>query len=206
MQNLSPGEDWRMRRYDVSGAASTIYTKTGDDGTTGRLFGGRVGKDDALVEACGDTDEAVAVLGSARRALHEDGQLELSQLVQRLLRELFVVGADLMTNPRARDRAAPGLSRVTPDMVDALERAIDDLVARRPLKPVFIVPGATRASAAIDVARAVVRRAERHTIRAARAGADVSDQVVVYLNRLSDLLFVLARHAAGEVDEPPSHE
>ncbi|MCK0112202.1 cob(I)yrinic acid a,c-diamide adenosyltransferase [Ornithinimicrobium sp. F0845] len=191
----------------MSGEASAIYTKTGDDGTTGRLFGGRLGKDDALVEACGDTDEAVAVLGTARQALRdEDGDAELADLVLRLQRELFVVGADLMTNPRARDRGTPGQSQVSPEMVDVLERTIDDLVARRPLRPVFIVPGATRASAALDVARTVVRRAERHTISAARAGAEVSDQVVVYLNRLSDLLFVLGRHAAGEVEEPPSHD
>ncbi|NLG21904.1 MAG: cob(I)yrinic acid a,c-diamide adenosyltransferase [Actinomycetales bacterium] len=196
----------------MSGEASAIYTKTGDDGTTGRLFGGRVGKDDALVEACGDTDEAVAVLGAARQALRDGdsvegtvGDTELADLVLRLQRELFVVGADLMTNPRARDRGTPGQSQVSPDMVDLLERTIDDLVARRPLQPVFIVPGATRASVALDVARTVVRRAERHTIAAARAGAVVSDHVIVYLNRLSDLLFVLARHAAGEVQEPPSH-
>lgn len=191
----------------MSGEASSVYTKTGDDGTTGRLFGGRVGKDDALVEACGDTDEAVAVLGGARQALRdEDQDAELADLVLRLQRELFVVGADLMTNPRARDRATPGQSQVSPGMVDGLERTIDALVARRPLRPVFLVPGATRASVALDIARTVVRRAERHTIHAARAGAQVSDQVVVYLNRLSDLLFVLARHAAGEVEEPPSHE
>lgn len=191
----------------MSGEASAIYTKTGDDGTTGRLFGGRVGKDDLLVEACGDTDEAVAVLGGARQALRdEDGDTELTELVLRLQRELFVLGADLMSNPRARDRATPGQSQVSAEMVDALERTIDDLTARRPLRPVFIVPGATRSSVALDVARTVVRRAERHTIRAARGGAEVSDQVVVYLNRLSDLLFVLGRHAAGEVEEPPSHD
>ena len=190
----------------MAGEASAIYTKTGDDGTTGGLFGGRLGKDDALVEACGDTDEAVAVLGGARQALGEEGDAALAELVLRLQRELFVVGADLMTNPRARDRGTPGQSQVSPGMIDALERTIDDLVAERPLQPVFIVPGATRASVALDVARTVVRRAERHTIAAARAGADVSDQVLVYLNRLSDLLFVLARRAAGEVQEPPSHD
>src|SRR5699024_5826067 len=168
---------------------------------------GRVGKDAALVEACGDADEAIAVLGQARQALaEEDRQGELVELVLHLQRELFVVGADLMTNPHARDRGTPGQSQVSAEMVDGLERTIDDLVARRPLQPVFIVPGATRASAALDVARTVVRRAERHTIRAAREGAEVSDQVLVYLNRLSDLLFVLGRHAAGEVQEPPSHE
>lgn len=191
----------------MTGEASSIYTKTGDDGTTGRLFGGRVGKDDVLVEACGDVDEAISMLGAAREALrNDDGDQARAALVLHLQRQLFVVGADLMTNPRARDRATPGVSQVGAEMVEEVERTIDDLVAQRPLRPVFIVPGATRASVALDLGRTVVRRAERHTIRAARAGEAVSDDVVVYLNRLSDLLFVLARHAAGEVDEPPSHE
>ena len=187
----------------MTGEASSIYTKTGDDGTTGRLFGGRVGKDDSVMEACGDIDEAVAALGVAREALEDP---EAAELVLRLQRHLFVVAADLMANPRARDRLTEGVSQVGAGMVDEVERTIDRLVADRPLRPVFIVPGATRASAALDLARTVARRAERHTIRAAREGAAVSDHVLVYLNRLSDLLYVLARHAAGESEEPPSHD
>ncbi len=138
-----------------------IYTKTGDDGTTGLLFGGRVGKDDLVTEAYGTTDEAVAALGLAR-ALTDDEAIAAEVLA--LQRELFVVGADLATNPDARDRLEPGVSLVTHEMVGALEAQIDTLVAERPLPQVFIVPGANPASAAIDLARSIVRRAERAVV------------------------------------------
>lgn len=194
---------------------TAIYTKTGDDGTTGRLFGGRVPKDDALVEACGDIDEAVAALGVARQALDEaaDGSAphrgaeaaDLSARVLHLQRQMFVVAADLMANPRARARLVPGISLAGADLTDGLERAIDELVERRQLRPVFVVPGTTRASGALDLARAVLRRAERHTIRARAQDQHVSDEIITWLNRAGDLLYVLARHAVGDLDEPPSH-
>ena len=177
-----------------------IYTKTGDDGTTGLLFGGRVGKDDLVTEAYGTTDEAVAALGLAR-ALTEDEEIAAAVLV--LQRDLFVVGADLATNPEERDRLDPGVSLVTEDMVGALEAQIDALVAERPLPQVFIVPGANPASAAIDLARSIVRRAERAVVALERAERAPNPAVRVYLNRLSDLLFVLARRQAGE-SEPAS--
>lgn len=194
---------------------TTIYTKTGDDGTTGRLFGGRVAKDNTLVDACGDIDEAVAALGVARQALDEaaddspsDGGGEAADLSARVLqvqRQLFVIAADLMANPRARARLVPGISLAGPELTDGLERAIDELVERRPLRPVFVVPGTTRASAALDLARAVLRRAERHTIGARGQDQQVSDDVIAWLNRAGDLLYVLARHAVGDGEEPPSH-
>lgn len=187
----------------VSEPASTIYTKTGDDGTTGRLFGGRVTKDDLLIEACGDVDETVAALGVAREALQDNP--ELSQLVLDLQRHLFVVAADLSANPRARHRLTPEVSLVVATMTDDLERRIDRMTEEQALRPVFIVPGATRASAAMDLARTVARRAERHLIRARVAGHIVSPEVVAYLNRLSDLLYVLARRVAGTAEEPVSH-
>lgn len=191
----------------MSSDASHIYTKTGDDGTTGRLFGGRVGKDDVLIEACGDIDETVAALGVARAELDEDarGELDLAGLILSTQRRLFVVAADLMANPHARDRLQPGVSLVVAADVAALEAAIDELVAAHPLRPVFIVPGSTRASAALDLARGVARRAERHTVAAARAGHLVSDPVLLVLNRLSDLLYVMARACAGNA-EAPSHD
>ncbi len=186
-------------------SASTIYTKTGDDGTTGRLFGGRLAKDSPLVEVTGDVDEAVAALGLARAALADSVEaVEAAALVLRLQRDLFVVAADLSANPRARGRLVPGISLVTAEMVDRLEREIDRLVDERPLRPVFVVPGATTASAALDLARAVVRRAERAVTRLPAADRGGSP-VLPYLNRLGDLLFVLARHAAGAADEEPSH-
>lgn len=188
----------------MTDSASTIYTKTGDDGTTGRLFGGRVSKSDLLVEVCGDIDESVAALGVAREALHDDQ--DLASLVLRLQRHLFVVAADLSGSPRARHQLVPGISLATPEMVDELEREVDRLVAQRPLRPVFVVPGATRASAALDLARAVTRRAERHVIRIGAEERTGSPTVVPYLNRLSDLLFVLARKAAGTATEEVSHE
>jgi cob(I)alamin adenosyltransferase len=184
--------------------ASTIYTKTGDDGTTGRLFGGRVTKDDLLIEACGDVDETVAALGVAREALQDNP--ELSDLVLDLQRHLFVVAADLTANPRARHRLTQGVSLVVPTMTDDLERVIDRLTALQPLRPVFIVPGGTRASAAVDLARTVARRAERHVIRVRASGHTVSPDLVAYLNRLSDLLYVLARRVAGAAEEPVSHD
>ena len=182
---------------------SRIYTKTGDDGTTGLLYGGRVPKDDGLVGVCGDLDEAVAALGAARAAGLEP---RLAQLVLRLQRELFASAADLAANPRQRHRLVPDISLVTAQMTAGLEQLIDDLVAERPLRPVFVVPGATQAGALLDLARAVVRRAERHAIQARTGGRPVSDEVLRYLNRLSDLLFVLARHAAGDAEEPASHD
>lgn len=179
-----------------------IFTKTGDDGTTGLLFGGRVSKADALVEAYGDVDEAVAALGVARAA---GADAELAELLLALQRDLFVVAADLAANPRRRERLDPETSRVDPARVDAVEQTIDRLVGERPLRPVFVVPGANALSAALDLARTVVRRAERQTVRAAGEGHEISPHVVAYLNRLGDLVYVLARRAAGADDEPPSH-
>ncbi|WP_127573583.1 cob(I)yrinic acid a,c-diamide adenosyltransferase [Georgenia faecalis] len=192
-----------------------IYTRTGDDGTTGLFFGGRIDKADVLMDACGDVDEAVAVLGVAR-ARCEDGTQDggpdaaeavaLAALLLGFQRELFVVAADLATHPERRRRLEPGVSLVSAEMVDGLERLIDAEVARRPLRPVFIVPGATALSAALDHARTVVRRAERHALRARAAGHVVTEDAARYLNRLSDLLFVLARSAAGDAEEPASHD
>ena len=179
-----------------------IYTRAGDDGTTGLFLGGRVSKADALMSACGDIDEAVAVLGVARAAIEDPA---LAEEVLGRQRDLFVVAADLATNPAHRDRLQPGVSLVTGPMVAHLEQAIDERVALRPLRPVFLVPGANAASAHLDHARAVVRRAERAVVGLRDAGAVVTEECLRYLNRLSDLLFVLARDAAGE-PEPASHD
>jgi cob(I)alamin adenosyltransferase len=176
-----------------------IYTKTGDDGTTGLLYGGRVRKDDAATEAYGTTDEAVAVLGIARAA----ADTAMSEEILDLQRELFVVGADLATNPDERAKLEPGVSLVTPEMTERLERRLDELVAERSLPDAFIVPGANEASAGLDHARSVVRRAERNVVAFEQGERAVNPEVRRYLNRLSDLLFVLARRAAGE-DEPTS--
>ncbi|MBI3648526.1 MAG: cob(I)yrinic acid a,c-diamide adenosyltransferase [Actinobacteria bacterium] len=179
-----------------------IYTKTGDDGTTGLLYGGRVAKSDLVTEAYGTADEAVAFLGTARSLCKDEA---LGRDLLALQRELFVVGADLAANPKERRKLDPGVSLVTSEMVERLERRIDDLVAARPLPDAFIVPGANPVSAALDVARSVVRRAERHVVGLERAEREVNPEVRRYLNRLSDLIFVLARWAAGE-SEPGTRQ
>ena len=174
-----------------------IYTKTGDDGTTGLLFGGRVSKADLVPEACGTLDEAVAVLGLARAQAADPA---LSDELLGLQRELFVVGADLATNPDQRARLEPGVSLVSPEMVARLEARIDELVAAHPLPKAFIVPGANPVSAFLDLARSTIRRAERRVVQLRESDAVVNEDAFLYLNRLSDALFVLARVAAGETE------
>ncbi len=177
-----------------------IYTKTGDDGTTGRLYGGRISKADPGADTSGTIDEAVAALGLAR-ALSSDEAW--SAEILRLQRELFVVGADVATNPAERGRLEPGVSLVTREMIAHLEARIDEFVTEHPLPDAFVVPGANPEAAALDIARAVLRRAERRAVGLRSSGGEVSDEVVRYLNRLSDLLFVMARMRAGE-SEPTS--
>jgi cob(I)alamin adenosyltransferase len=179
-----------------------IYTRTGDDGTTGLLFGGRVSKADPVPEACGTLDEAVAALGLAR-GLAKDAAFE--EGVLHIQRELFVVGADLAANPAERGRLEPGASLVTPEMVHRLETWIDELVLAHPLPQAFVVPGANPVSATLDAARSIIRRAERRVVELRDGGTEVNEAVLRYLNRLSDLLFVLARIEAGEA-EPLSRE
>lgn len=177
-----------------------IYTRTGDDGTTGLLYGGRVAKDDLVTHAYGTVDEAVASLGVARAATTVPA---VAEEILGLQRELFVVGADLAANPAERARLTERVSLVTAAMTERLEGRIDEVVAEHPLPPVFVVPGANASSAALDVARSVVRRAERHVVRLERSERLANPEIRRYLNRLSDLLFVLARREAGET-EPAS--
>jgi len=122
--------------------------------------------------------------------------------VLRLQRDLFVVGADLATNPDERDRLIPEVSLVTPSMTAVLEQEIDRRVEAKPLPNAFVVPGANPLSAALDVARSTVRRAERRVVELESSGRTVNPDARRYLNRLSDLLFVLARSVAGEGDVP----
>ena len=172
-----------------------VYTRTGDDGTTALLHGGRVDKDDLRTEAYGTTDEAVSTLGLARAALGDRPEAEAVLAVQR---ELFVVGAQLATQADRWPRLTEEVSRTTPGMVERLERAIDQLTARHPLPQEFVVPGGTPAGAALDLARTIVRRAERHVVRLRRAGQLPDDAPLRYLNRLSDYLYVLARVIDGD--------
>jgi cob(I)alamin adenosyltransferase len=174
-----------------------VYTRTGDDGTTGLLYGGRVAKDDAGPAAYGAVDEAVAALGLARAECPPDS--ELFELLVRLQREMFVVGAELATERANRRKLTAGVSLVTPDMVTALEPVIDDITTRFDPPREFVVPGENRVAAALDLARAVVRRAERDSVGATRSGwLDAESHVVPYLNRLADLVWTLARWQEGE--------
>lgn len=179
-----------------------LYTGLGDDGTTGLFMGGRVSKSDPVVDAVGTLDEAVAALGLARAELMGT---ETGELVLTIQRQLFVVAADVAANPVHRDRLEGQLSAVTPEMTAWVEQAIDRLVAERPLRPVFVVPGTTRASAALDLARTAIRRAERRLCDLAAAGRPPSADALTYVNRASDLVYVLARQAADAADEPASH-
>lgn len=176
--------------------APKVYTRTGDDGTTGLLFGGRVPKDGPGPTACGEVDEAVSALGLAR-ALVERGS-ELDELVIRLQRELFVVGAELATAPGNHHKLKPGTTLVTDAMVADLEPIIDTVTARYEPPTEFVLPGEHPVAAALDLARAVVRRSERASVTAAREGWIPAESLVVpYLNRLADLVYTLARWQEG---------
>jgi cob(I)alamin adenosyltransferase len=173
-----------------------VYTRTGDDGTTGLLFGGRVGKDTLGPVAYGAVDEAVSALGLARAEVERGS--ELDELLIRLQRELFVVGAELATAPENRRKLQPGVSLVTVGMVEALEPVIDDVTERYDPPVEFVLPGENRVAAALDLARTVVRRAERQSVAAAHGGWLDGSHVVPYLNRRADLVYTLARWQEGQ--------
>jgi cob(I)alamin adenosyltransferase len=183
-----------------------IYTKSGDTGETGLFGGGRVPKDDERVDAYGEVDELNAALGLARGfPLPAD----LEGLLQRLQEQLFTVGAVLATP--AGTKASSYIPVLQAAWVEAMEHAIDAFEGELPKMTHFILPGGSQASSALHLARTVCRRAERRVIPLVREGKVAAD-VVMFLNRLSDLLFVMARvanHRAGVADvkwipEPPT--
>jgi cob(I)alamin adenosyltransferase len=176
-----------------------IYTRKGDDGTTSLWYGGRVAKTDARTEAYGAIDEANAALGVAR-SLCGPAEAEVARDLLRLQDELFVAGAELATAPEAAGRLEDGVSRVTDDMVEALEPVIDRYMERVELPPKFVIPGGTTLSAQLDVARTVIRRAERRVVVLRNADGLASEAVLRYINRASDLAFAIARFA--DTDEP----
>jgi len=170
-----------------------IYTRTGDAGDTGLFGGGRVPKNHPRVEAYGDVDELNAAIGFARSI---EQMPRIDEVLVPIQRDLFAIGALLATPDREKMRQHLEKARVDEDRVGQLERAIDD--GDRELEPLksFIVPGGTPKAAALHVARTVCRRAERRVVSLTESGIDEIPQVVViYLNRLSDLLFTLARVA-----------
>lgn len=172
-----------------------IYTKKGDDGTTGLLYGGRVAKDDVRTEVYGTLDEVVSALGVARAG----GLVErVETIVVRLQREMFIVGAQLATTEKNQSKLEEGVSRVTPDMTSRAETDIDALIEEHPLPQEFVLPGETQGSAGLDLARSTVRRAERQAVAMNRDGLIPDEEILRYLNRVSDLLFTLARYEEAE--------
>jgi len=189
---------------DRAPRASVVATGRGDDGTTGLLFGGdRIPKDDPRTEAYGTLDEAVAALGLARAELELKRQLdvlppaldEIAVLILRIQRELFVAGAELAADPAAWDRLRDGATRVSAAMVAGIDAVLADYEARIAFPAEFVVPGETRTSAALELARTILRRAERRAVTVERAGLVPGPHLLPYLNRLADLLWVLARGA-----------
>jgi cob(I)alamin adenosyltransferase len=173
-----------------------IYTKKGDDGTTGLFYGGRVAKDDLAPEAYGSVDEAVSALGIVRAGL--DAADPLAATILDRQRELFVVAAELATDPANADKLQDDVSRVTEGMVRRLEEEIDQIVSAVGMPTEFVVPGGTPAAAGLDVARTVVRRAERRAVAVMERAVGHESLAVPYLNRLADYLYMLARAVEGE--------
>ena len=177
-----------------------IYTRRGDEGDTGLLGGGRVAKDHPRLHAYGTVDELSSFLGAAC------SQTRLPATAARLVRiqrDLFAIGALLARRPSASAPRQPQLPEVPVERIGEMESWMDEADEVLPPLRNFILPGGTPGAATLHLARAVCRRAERATVSLA-AGEPVDDGIVPYLNRLSDLLFVLARvenHAAGEIDQ-----
>jgi cob(I)alamin adenosyltransferase len=171
-----------------------IYTRKGDDGTTSLWYGGRVTKADARAEAYGALDEAASALGVARSLCGPDDS-ELATDILRLQDDLFIAGAELATAPEAADRLEDGVSRVTDEMASELEPVIDRYMERVELPPKFVIPGGTPLSARLDLARAVVRRAERRVVALKESGELASEAVLHFLNRASDAVYAMARFA-----------
>jgi cob(I)alamin adenosyltransferase len=198
----------RKRRRQIAAGydgrvAAKIYTKKGDDGTTSLWYGGRVPKSHRRTEAYGTIDEAVSALGVARAACGP-GEAEVAATILRLQRELFVAGAELATAPEAADRLEDGISRITAEMVDELDGEIDRYMDGVELPPKFVIPGGSELSARLDLARAVLRRAERDHARLAADEDLGASETGRFLNRCSDLVYAMAR--ATDVADPELFE
>lgn len=164
-----------------------LWTGKGDDGTTGLYYGGRVAKDAPEPEALGGVDEAQAALGVARAEAPAGSTIH--EVLTEVCGELYVVMAELATAPANHPKLVDGRSRVTEAMVAGVEARTDEAATRFPPLTDFVVPGQDRLTALLDVARTLVRRAERRAVPVAAAGSSV----LPYLNRLSSLIWALAR-------------
>ena len=178
---------------------SKVATGKGDEGTTGLLFGGnRISKDDVRTEAYGTVDEATAALGMARAELIGLGGAGIAALDETILsiqRDLFVVGAELATNPDAWSRLEDGRTKVSPKMLARINALLATTEAAIVFPKDFVIPGSSKASSAIELARTIIRRAERWCVTLGREGLLPGDHLLAYMNRLADLLWLLARQA-----------
>ena len=173
-----------------------VYTKFGDKGETSLLYGGRISKNNPHTEAYGITDEAVSAMGLGRATT---GDQRVKDILRDLQRELFTIAAELATDPGKYELFQEHFSPVTLGMVENLETTIDSLEEEFTMPTVFVLPGGSPASAAIDMARTIIRTAERRVVALAEAGLLTNDLITAYLNRLGDLLFVLARYQDREL-------
>lgn len=172
----------------------SIVTRRGDGGDTGLLYGGRVSKTDPRTEAYGDVDEAISALGLARALCRHARRRDIMLRVQR---ELFTVGAELATDVKQYDKLVRNFAVITPEFTRRVEDEVTELEARVKLPRAFVIPGGSVSAAAIDVARTVLRRAERRIVTLKEQGQLRNPEVLRYVNRLSDLIFMLARAEEG---------
>ena len=168
-----------------------IYTRYGDEGETSLLYGGRISKNGPYTEAYGITDEAVSTMGLAR-ALTRDTRVQ--DILRGLQHELFTVGAELATDPERYDLFKRHFKPLESESVTNLEKLIDDLEQAMEMPDAFIIPGGSPASAAIDMARCILRTAERRVVALKEQDKLVNPHVLRFMNRIGDLLFVLARY------------
>ena len=173
-----------------------VYTKYGDKGETSLLYGGRVSKNSVHTEAYGITDEAVSAMGLGR-SLSDDQKVK--DILRDLQRELFTIAAELATDPDKYELFHQHFKPVTQEMVDNLETIIDSLEEEFTMPQVFVLPGGSPASSAIDMGRTIIRTSERRVVALAEAGQLTNELILTYLNRLGDLLFVLARYEDREL-------
>lgn len=167
-----------------------LYTRHGDSGDTNLLYGGRVSKSDPRCEAYGTVDEAVSALGLGR-ALVTDHSVKV--MVERIQRNLFIVASELATAPEEYKKLETHFQVVKPEMTTEVELLIDSLTDQVELPRQFIVPGGTAGSGALDLARTIVRRAERRSVELHKNGSLRNPEIIRYLNRIADLLFIMAR-------------
>jgi cob(I)alamin adenosyltransferase len=188
------------RKIIVTSSSSSfrkrVYTKFGDKGETSLLYGGRISKNNPHTEAYGITDEAVSAMGLGRATTSDQ---RVKDILRDLQRELFTIAAELATDPDKYELFQQHFAPVTESMVENLETTIDSLEEEFTMPTVFVLPGGSPASSAIDMARTIIRTAERRVVALAEANLLTNGLITAYLNRLGDLLFVLARYQDREL-------